>query len=256
MTILHDLVALYNQLPRDNVYSLVIVCILQNLSRIPVLSLEQTAELCGVSPITISRLLKKLSCSSYRIFKQQIADVVDAYPKYNRVIPIPMLDPDNATDSYLDCILHELEDLKKEIDRDALENACAMIHGADIVHFCDMYARGHSKRQFQADLWMDGKVVQCHGTPGDCAYEGGSSVMLITVLTASKNYGNLVRTLRDLHKAGMKCIIIASSSTPAGISENADIMIRFRGLDSAADNILIDNIYNLLCINYRAAYMD
>ena len=215
MTILHDLVALYNQLPQDNVYSLVVVCILQNLSKIPGLSLEQTAELCGVSPITISRLLKKLACSSYRIFKQQIADIVDAYPKYNRVIPIPLLDPDNVTDSYLDCILQRMEDLKKEIDRDALKKACAMIHGADNVHFCDMYSRGHSKRQFQVDLWMDGKVVQCHGTPDDCIYEGGSSVMLITVLAASKNYGNLVRTVRDLHKAGMKCIIIASSSTPA-----------------------------------------
>ncbi|MBO5999596.1 MAG: MurR/RpiR family transcriptional regulator, partial [Lachnospiraceae bacterium] len=148
MTIIHDLIALYNQLPRDNVYSLVIVCILQNLSKIPGLSLEQTAELCGVSPITISRLLKKLSCSSYREFKQQIGDVTDAYSKYNRVIPIPLLNSDNVTDSYLDCITNELEYLKRELDREALAKACEMIHKADNVQFCDMYSRGHAKRQF------------------------------------------------------------------------------------------------------------
>lgn len=259
MTILHDLIALYNSLPEDNVYSRVIAMLLRELRRIPALSLEETAELCGVSTITISRLLKKIGCGSFRSFRQQVEDVVDGYPKYNRVIPIPMIDTGKVTDGFFDCVLNEMRRLRAELDRDAVARACAMLHEAGQVHICDMYSTGHAKRQLQVDLCMDGKEVRCHSsldTGIRPAAEGPAPVVIATVLSMVKNYGDISRGLKKIHENGCRCIVIISASTPGGVAAYSDCVIRFHGIDSAADNIFIDCIYDVLCMNYRASYID
>ncbi len=259
MTILHDMIALYNALPEDNVYARVLAILLRELKEIPQLSLEQTAELCGVSTITISRLLKKIGCGSFRSFRQQIEDVVDGYPKYNRVIPIPMINAGQVTDGFFECLMNELGRLRNELDADAVAKACAMIREADEVHFCDMYANGHAKRQFQADLCMDGKKVRCHSTLDTgirTTADGPAPVVLATVLSVVKNYGDMSRGLKQVHENGCRCIVIASASTPGRVAAYSDCLIRFHGIDSAADNIFIDCIYDVLCMNYRASYID
>ena len=57
MTVIHDLIFVYNSLSSERAFHSVIAIILKNLPRIPQMSLEETAELCNTSVVTINRLL-------------------------------------------------------------------------------------------------------------------------------------------------------------------------------------------------------
>lgn len=265
MTILHDLISLYNSLSVDRAFHNVIAIILQNLALIPELSLEETAELCNTSVITINRLLKQINCPSFRAFKQQIAEVLNGYSKYNRCFPYNQHPTANerATlpdiENYFTHFQNILQDLRERIDIAQLEKAADILHEADDIHTYGPYAASHAKQQLQVDLMFSGKKVICYCNAADEARDArtlaSGSAVIAQVISSYKNYSEHLPVIKGILTTKVPTIIITSTKTLNNFKE-ADCILTFCGTDTAMDNYFIDMIYNLLCIAHRAKYID
>lgn len=265
MTIIHDLIALYNSMSADRIYHSVIAILLQNLLLIPELSLEETAELCNTSIITINRLLKLINCPSFRAFKQQIADVVNGYSKYNRVFPYDQLgyssekNVKSNIDHYLIYFQNIVQDFSQRIDPVQIEKAADILHQAADIHVYGQYSASHAKQQLQVDLMFAGKQVICYcNTPEeekDAKYLGSGSAIIAQVIASYKNYSAHLPIIKKILSKGVPSIIITSTTTPNNFRE-ADCILTFKGTDTAMDNYFVDMIFNLLCMTYRTKYID
>lgn len=179
MTILHDLISLYNSLSVDRAFHNVIAIILQNLTLIPGLSLEETAELCETSVITLNRLLKQINCSSFRAFKQQISEVINGYSKYNRCCPYDQESKNDLAspteeksilpgiNNYFSHFQGIFEDLTQRIDISQIEKAADILHQAKDIHAYGSFAASHAKQQLQVDLMFSGKRMICYCNAAD-----------------------------------------------------------------------------------------
>ncbi len=271
MTILHDLISLYNSLSVDRAFHSVIAIILQNLAKIPGLSLEETAELCNTSIITLNRLLKQINCPSFRAFKQQISEVVNGYSKYNRCCPYSqestgsIISPSDSKSvlpgiyNYFSHFQDTFEDLKQRIDLRQLEKAADILHHASDIHTYGPYAASHAKQQLQVDLMFSGKRVICYCNAADEAKDALTitprSAVIAQVIASYKNYSEHLPVIKGILARKIPTIIITSTTTPNNFGE-ADCILSFCGTDTAMDNYFIDMIYNLLCIAHRTKYID
>lgn len=264
MTIIHDLIALYNSISVDRVYHSIISILLQNLLLIPELSLEETAELCNTSIVTINRMLKQINCLSFRSFKQQIADVINGYSKYNRVFPYDQHNYSNEKliktniNHYLSYFQNSFQDFSDQVDPAQIENAADILQRADDIHVYGTYGASHAKQQLQVDLMFSGKQVICCDTKNedkDAQSLGSKSSVIAQVIASDKNYSTNLPVIKRIISVGIPIIIITSTTTLNNFQE-ADCILTFKGTDTAMDNYFLDMIFNLICITYRTKYID
>lgn len=232
---------------------------LENLFLLPNLSLEQTAELCNTSVITINRLLKKIQCPSFRAFKQRLGDILDGYGRHNRVFPYAPQPIDSLKDAFFDRIIADTADLASHIDLAAVETICGLLHEAKDIHFYCEFSSSHAKQQFQVDLVYSGKQVISLCEPAeqmeDMKNLTGQSVVITTTQVALKHYAAHQNMLKAASKTDAAVVAIISSLSPAP-SLYADYTLSYKGSDTALDNYFIDMLFNLMCITYRAKYID
>lgn len=265
MTIIHDLISLYNSLSTDRVYHSTIAIILKNIHQIPFLSLESTAELCNTSIITINRLLKQINCPSFRAFKQRISEALNGYIIHNRVFPYDAQNDNNANSAqitiqnYFSFLQSHIQDLEQRIDINQISKAADILHNASDIHVYGLYAASHAKQQLQVDLMVSGKEVVCYCDTRDEEKDsktlGPQSAIIAQVIASYKNYATHLPIIKKIIHSHTPSIIITSTKTPVNFKE-ADCILTFKGTDTAMDNYFVDMIFNLLCIAHRSKYLD
>lgn len=265
MTIIHDLIFVYNSLSAERAFHSVIASILKNLSSIPQLSLEETAELCNTSVVTINRLLKQINCPAFRVFKQQISDVIHGYGKHNRVFPYSwqILDRGDTIEvcmeNYLSYLQNNIQAFVKSIDMTQIEMAADTLYDAKDIHVYGLYAASHAKQQFQMDLMVSGKNYICYGEPSDLNKDartlGKNSAVIAQVISSYKSYSEIMPVIKRILEQKVPVIIVTSTKTLNNF-KGAKCVLTFPGTDTAMDNYFIDIIFNLICIAYRTKYID
>lgn len=259
MTILNDLIMLYNSTAPGKVYHEVVKIMLDNLFLLPTLSLEQTAELCNTSAITINRLLKKIQCPSFRAFKQRLSDILDGYGRHNRVFAYTEQPIDELKNTFFNRIIEDTADLAQRIDLATVKTICDLLHKAKDIHFYCEFASSHAKHQFQIDLIYSGKQVISLCEPADQMEDmkglSCDSVVITTTQAALKHYAAHQKMMKAVAETEAAVIAIVSSLSPAP-SRYADYTLSYKGSDTALDNYFIDMLFNLMCITYRAKYID
>lgn len=257
MTILHDLLSLYNNLPTDSVYHAVIAILFQNLPLLPNLSLEETAELCNTSIITINRLLKKIDCPSFRAFKQRIGDVTRGYNRHNRVFPY---EKDSYDSPHLLLSLSQyINGLSQYIVASQMEQIAELIHQSNDIRFYCKYAGSHAKQQFQLDLMYSGKKTTALSSSKEQIPDSqtltSDSLVIATLVSSAKDYPTTLNLLKNISSSDAALVVISPTNTPDSV-KHADHLIQFKGSDTALDNYIIDLIFNILCIAYCNKYID
>ena len=259
MTIIHQLIRLYNSLPPGNTYRNLISILLENIDRVPLSSLEEMSEICCCSTITINRLLKKINCSSFRAFKDEIRNILYGYEKFNRPLPYGALSAADMEGSYLSFLTAQLHELPLRLKPGVIDAACAAIHQAGDIHIYCEYATGHSKQQFQMDLMLHGKHVdafsEIHEQIQDAQKLSASSIVIATSSTILQYYPTHLMLMKDIHTRNIPTIIIAPYATP-NAEKYAGYLLEYPGSETAMDNYMVDIIFNFLCITYRAKYID
>jgi RpiR family carbohydrate utilization transcriptional regulator len=168
MTILHELISFYNACPVGSIYHVIAARLLQNLNAIGNLSIEELAILCFSSPTAISRIVRKLGCSSYKEFKRDISRALSEYPLRNRCLPYNDMTISSSTQTYFKYFHTMLDSLESDINPAYLDQVCNAIHSHARVRLYMAFSTSHAKRQFQLDLVISGKETAFISNPADC----------------------------------------------------------------------------------------
>ena len=256
MNIIDDLLGFYNATPQGDIYHDAIMHLMDNLTHIRGATIYQMADMCYVSPSTISRLCRRLGCENYGAFKDEILYVLDHYDDYNRIVPSYMVtDKKDESDVLLDTIETAVADLRT-IDKNIYDELASVIHDADIVGiYSDTNAS--STVFLQNALIVAGQKVRPHHSRrhfNDTSQFGPNSVVIFQY-PYFKATQHLTQALREC-KENKATIILITTHAPADLAKYCDYFYNFAGRQTIMDNYKREFFFDMVVMAYRRKYID
>lgn len=256
MNIIDDLLGFYNATPQGDIYHDAVMHLMDHLNQIRNSTIYQMAEMCYVSPSTISRLCRKLGCESYSAFKEEIVHVLDHYTDFNRIVPDMMTTPQK--DEY-DILLDTVENSVRELhfmDKHIYEKLADVIHSSRLI---GIYSYGNTSSTvfMQNALIVAGHQVRPNNSrkPLNNTKQFGKGSVVIFQYPYFKATEYLTKALKECSKNGATTIVITTHA-PEKLKSYADFFFNFSGTQTIMDNYERDFFFNMVVIAYRKKYID
>ena len=196
MNVLQNLMELYNQLPQDSTYRVVIKGILENLEVAADAPIYDVAELTDSSRTTVWRMVQKMGYKNYSDFRYALKAAVSQYTYYNRILP-----PQVGTDA---CKM-----IEKHLTSEAIERLAEEIYERKQIRFY-LHSRSYAVYSFQQNLAMSGKDTAYFcllpEMLEDAAALGKDSLVFINSIEFSETM-DLSPLLRRIREAGGRIIL-------------------------------------------------
>ena len=123
----------YNRLEKEDMYHKITGLLLKAVNRIGDMSIQDAADLCYTSTATVSRLVKRAGYERYNVLKEEAKQQCGNYFRENRAISPEALAGQDAAHVYLETVISMFGTLDRELSREAVGQAVAMIEEADAV---------------------------------------------------------------------------------------------------------------------------
>lgn len=257
MNSLENLIAYYNSCKRNDLSREVIRHILHNLKKIEDSSIYELAEMCYVSPATISKLSRKLGYKSFIDLKVDLVNSVKNYETRNRYVPLNEIGKyGSEQNAYLELMNMQIKDFTKSIDNDLILNIIQSIHNCKKISFYT-YGICFSEPHFQEDLIMAGHdcgvfpVIADQLQDIETLDENSMVIILVPVVSESAAISRVINLIRE-RKAK---IVLLTDSKHTNYLRFADFSYCFDGSLSIIDDYRFSMFINLLSINYRNKYI-
>ena len=161
LNVLQNLLELYNQLPSDSTYRVVIKGILENMNFAADATIYDIAELTDSSRTTVWRMVQKMGYKNYSDFRYALKAAVSQYTYYNRIIS-PQVEKSSMV---LECtaqIKAAAKIIEKNITTSGIEKLAQKLHSKKQIRFY-LHSRSYAVYSFQQNLSMDGKDTAYYG---------------------------------------------------------------------------------------------
>lgn len=155
MNVLQNLMELYNQLPPDSTYRVVIKGILENMNFASDATIYDVAELTDSSRTTVWRMVQKMGYKNYSDFRYALKAAVSQYTYYNRIIS-SQVDTMSIVSECVAQIKAAGKIIEKNINPIDIQNLARKIHCKKQIRFY-LHSRTYAVYSFQQNLAMDGK---------------------------------------------------------------------------------------------------
>ena len=256
MNIIDDLLGFYNATPPGDIYHDAIGHLMDNLTHIRSATIYQMADMCYVSPSTISRLCRRLGCDNFGAFKDEILHVLDHYDDYNRIVPTSMITPQkDECDILLDTVEAAAAELR-QMDRHIYEELADVIHAAKLVGIYS-YGNASSTITLQNVLIVGGQKVRPHNSRShfsDTAqFKKGSVVIFEYPYFKATEY--LTQALKECKKNQATTILITTHA-PEVLRPYCDYFSNFDGCQTIMDNYKRDFFFDMIVMAYRRKFID
>ena len=134
MNVLQNLMELYNQLPPDSTYRVVIKGILENMNFASDATIYDVAELTDSSRTTVWRMVQKMGYKNYSDFRYALKAAVSQYTYYNRIIS-SQVDTMSIVSECVAQIKAAGKIIEKNINPIDIQNLARKIHGKKQIRF-------------------------------------------------------------------------------------------------------------------------
>lgn len=136
MNVLQNLLELYNHLPLDSTYRVVVKGILEHLDQMQDVTIYDIAELTNSSRTTVWRMVQKMGYNNFSDFRHALQSAVSQYTYYNRMLPAKdCSDPEELMKK----ISLQLQDagriLENDCSPDLIESLAEKVYAAEKVRF-------------------------------------------------------------------------------------------------------------------------
>ena len=257
MHALQSLIAYYNHCRQDDLYREVIRRILLSLKQLDGASIYELADLCHVSPTTISRLSRRLGYRSFSEFRMDLAGNVKNHDTLNRYVPLhETARYGEERTAYAALMRRQMDDFWQALDDTLIDRMVECSHAARRIRF---YTFGvhFAEPHFQEDLLLAGHDCSVHSIPTDHlqdieTLDEDSLVVLIVPVVAE---GAIVRTEIDQIRERRATLLILTDSRHADFLGRADLAYCFDGSLSIVDDYRFAMFLNLLSMTYRSRYL-
>ncbi len=136
MNVLQNLLELYNHLPLDSTYRVVVQGILENLDRMQNVTIYDVAEMTNSSRTTVWRTVQKMGYNNFSEFRHALQNAVSQYTYYNRMLPAKYCsDPKLLLGKIADQLKSAGNILEKNCPPELIEELACQIHQADKIRF-------------------------------------------------------------------------------------------------------------------------
>jgi len=157
MNVLQNLVELYNQLPFDSTYRVVVKGILENLDKISDATIYDIAEITNSSRTTVWRMVKKMGYKTFSDFKYALKAAVSQYTYYNRMLPMQnTLNEYDIIPTFISQFKQTCEAIEQKFSTETMIELAEELHRAKKISFYLPY-RIYSIYSLQQNLAMASK---------------------------------------------------------------------------------------------------
>ena len=116
MHALTHMINYYNNAVNEDIYFSVARSLLENLDQLPGGNIYDWAQICCVSPSTISRFCQKLGYKSFQEFKLELSNAIRNYNMLNRYVSINQISTYGSEESaYLSALSAIVDDFVKKL---------------------------------------------------------------------------------------------------------------------------------------------
>lgn len=259
MNIIDNLLAFYNASPENDIYRDAIIQILDHLDDIHKernATIYQMAELCYVSPSTISRLSKKLGCENYINFREKLLYVMDHYDEFNRIMPSHCFIPDGIdTNVFLDTLEETVREFRS-MDSAIYETLADVLYNGNLIGLF-VVRNPSSTSTLENTLVISGKKIRPHSrrnlTQDISQFKKGS--VAIFIYPYFKQNEDYTKALKQCHENGATTILITGQA-PEELGRYADYFFNFKGHSTVVDNYKYSFFLNMITMIYRKKYID
>ncbi len=257
MHAIEKLQAYYNAKDKSDIYRDVVGNILKNIEYLENKTIYDVADMCYVSPTTISRLSKKLGYNGFQDMKSQLISAKQNYAYLNRYIPLSEIAKygDSFT-AYLEGVSKQVRQLKENLNIDQLTELANVIHESAKVNF---YSNGilFSESRFQCDLIMTGKSCEIKMSPieqMEDILELTDKDLIIITLPAVNDAIETKKILSEIKKHGAKVLMLTDVKYQV-YQQYVDYLFSFEGVLGIVDDYQFAMFLNLLSMRYRELFI-
>lgn len=216
--ILYNLLTYINTSYSQDMYSTICYHILNNIEKIPDISINELATLCYTSPATISRFCKTLKCENFAVFKKEVQAGLKQASHEIKLSPDDLVkihqDPNHCVDMVYDLTINSLIESRKFINIHEIDRLCDIIHDAKKLHFFGFQFNKIVASDIQFKLIKLGKFSYAFADRGDDSQRlellGEDSVAL--VLSVHANIVPIAGLVGSIKNRGAKVILITLNS--------------------------------------------
>ena len=225
---------------------------LQNMSRLSELSIQEAAELCLTSPATISRIAKKVGYNGFQGLKEAAHHFAQGYFNENRKLTVEQLKQGAPAEIYLSQLIDLFTTLKGMLDGEQMAQAAALLNEAEKV-LC--FGTTSYAEQLQMDLFYVGKSSEVlHGFIVDTAQRISCKTLAI-IFDPGYPWFTMQEQIKYFVSAEAKVILISSQKREE-LESLVDLVFHFPGTGTSMDGAFYYVFMSIFSMEYRKRYID
>ena len=258
MHALTHMINYYNNAVNEDIYFSVARSLLENLDQLPGGNIYDWAQICCVSPSTISRFCQKLGYKSFQEFKLELSNAIRNYNMLNRYVSINQISTYGSEESaYLSALSAIVDDFVKKIDQNKLNEMADIIYSHKNIR---IYTNGiyMHETNLQTNLLLSGHTARIIASPV-MQIKDASSICEDTavILTLPNVHENTVRLeLLQILQQKKACILLLTNSTCSVYLKYAFCAFCFDGSMTQIDDFYFTIFLSMLSITYRNKYLN
>lgn len=257
MHALTHMINYYNNTVNEDIYFSVAQSLLENLDQLSGGNIYDWAQICCVSPSTISRFCQKLGYKSFQEFKLGLSNAIQNYNMLNRYVPINKISTYGSEESaYLSALADIVEDFRKKIDQNKLDEMADIIHRRKNIR---IYTNGiyMHETNLQTNLLLSGHTTRIITSPAMQIKDASNIAEGTAVILALPNVHEKTLSLELLQILQQKktCILLLTNSTRSVYLKYAFCSFYFDGNMTQMDDFYFTIFLSMLSITYRNKYL-
>lgn len=222
--ILYNLLTYINASYSQDMYYTICYQVLNNIEKIPDISINELAELCYTSPATISRFCKALKCDNFAEFKKEVQLGLKQASHEIKLEPDDLVkihqNPKHCIDMVYDLTINSLIESKRHVNIHEIDHLCDIIYDAKKLHFFGFQFNKILASDIQFKLVKLGKFSYAFADRGDDSQriellDQDSVAIVLSVRARVSPVGDLVKSIKN---RGAKVILVTLNSDSEVIS--------------------------------------
>lgn len=263
--ILYNLLTYINASYSQDMYYTICYQVLNNIEKIPSISINELADLCYTSPATISRFCKALKCDNFAEFKKEVQSGLQQASHEIKLEPEDLVaihkDPSKCADMVYDLSIDSLIESKKHVNIHDIDRLCDIIYDAKKLHFFGFQFNKILASDIQFKLVKLGKFSYAFADRGDDSQriellDEDSVAIVLSVRARPVPIGELVKAIKN---RGAKVILITMNDK-SEVIKLADHTFVVHGKESdftessLSGSTTIKTYFDLLYVRYGLLY--
>lgn len=263
--ILYNLLTYINASYSQDMYYTICYQVLNNIEKIPDISINELADLCYTSPATISRFCKALKCDNFAEFKKEVQVGLKQASHEIKLHPDDLVEihqnPVHCVDMVYDLTINSLIESKKHINIHEIDCLCDIIYDAKKLHFFGFQFNKILASDIQFKLVKLGKFSYAFADRGDDSQriellDEDSVAIVLSVRARLSPVGDLIKSIKNREAK----VILVTLNAESEVIELADKTFVVHGKESdftessISGTTVMKTFFDVLYVRYGLLY--